>query len=451
MMKKQRFNLGFLMIVYTIVSLVIALGVFMAVNTGGSHLLSYKLYTKEYILDTEKQLLDDYIEYLNDNSKSLNSREAGIEWLNGRDNIMIAIYNGGHPFGNNENATGVILISASSDAPAMFELLQNEYADYWYTCPIMMLGDMSRTKLVRVMYYPMYAARRIVVYTAAGLAFGAFVVSLLLFIRRKTRYIAYLSRQLNMMEGGELSVPLVMKGSDELTSLAGNMDKMRLSFIERLEHEEEIDRSSRELMTAMSHDLRTPLTALMGYLEIVDSGTIKDEEKNREFISSALKRARQLKGMTDELFEYFLVYSTGDSAPELETVDAMTVFMQLWDESSFSLESEGFTVETLPGEESCEISVNVQLIRRVIDNIASNIRKYADKSEAVRFSTRVEGGMFEVRVTNRVGVIDKAESSGIGLMSCRKVLAAHNGSFEAGQKDGVFEAVIRIPAGNQDH
>lgn len=443
-MKKKRFHLGFLLVLYTIASLVGGGLVFGGVRLGGEWLINEKLYTRESIIEKEKELFTEYISWLNEKRGSLFSRKDGLKWLDDRADIMLAVYNGGSPIGNSDS--GVLLISASQDAPAMYELLQTEYADYWYTCPVMTGRDRTRTQLVRVMYYPMYRADRIVLYSSVGAAFAAFVVLLLLFIRVKMRYISYLTNQLAIMEGGELGMAMELKGSDELTSLAANMDRMRLSFIDKLKHEEDMERSRNELMTAMSHDLRTPLTALMGYLEIVDSGTVTDPEKIKEYIASAKRRAKQLKGMTDEMFQYFLVYSGEENAVQLEKMDALMLFTQLWDESGFTLESEGFTVETDISEGGCEIEANPDMMRRVFDNIVSNIRKYADRSDAVRLEMRTADEGFVVKVSNRSAERHTAESSGIGVMTCEKIMQIHGGRFETKMEEGIFTATVIIPA-----
>lgn len=71
------------------------------------------------------------------------------------------------------------------------------------------------------------------------------------------------------MGSGDLDHPITVRGNDEITSLALDMEKMRLSFQERIKGEEEAKRANSELITSISHDLRTPLTILMGNLDII--------------------------------------------------------------------------------------------------------------------------------------------------------------------------------------
>ena len=411
----------------------------------GRFVIEHAVYTPEHIRSREKQVFSEFIAYMNDAGITDFTDFDRIQpWFRGKDHLIVAVHNGGYAFADSNNST--LIYSSVPDAASTYELLQSEYADYWYTCPVTVRGDYLRTKVVRVMYFPMYAALRYVTFGAGFMSFVTFGACLLLLVRRKTSEISRLASQLEVMAGGELSVPLKAKGNDELTTLAENMESMRLSFIDRLKREEDMTRSSSQLLTDMSHDLRTPLTALIGYLDIVSSGKCEDEERIKAYIESARKRAYQIKGMTDELFEYFLVYSGKDSEASLEPMDAVTILGQLWSEAAFALESEGFDCHTHYPESSSEVAVSPRLLTRVLDNIVSNIKKYADPAFPIETELQKEKTSFSLCVKNRVkATTGKAESSGIGLASCRKIAEIHKGEFISGEEDGYFACTLRLP------
>ncbi|MBR4236545.1 MAG: HAMP domain-containing histidine kinase [Clostridia bacterium] len=446
--RKRRARLGVLLIVYTLVSLAAAAGVFFAARALGGYMIDRRVYTKERILSREKEYFNEFYSYLTENALSLTDRGQIEPWFEGRSDLIICAYNGGMPFAKDDN--GVIIYSSVSDAGSVYELLQQEYEGYWYTRPITVKGDYMRSKTVRVMYFPMYSAHRALMYASVLLAFAVFALCLMLLVRRKTRYMSELSAQLAVMESGDLSVPMRIRGNDEITTLAENTEQMRLSFIERLRHEEEMTRSSQQLLTDMSHDLRTPLTALIGYLDLIDGGKCESEAQKAKYISSAKKRAYQIKDMTDELFEYFLVYSEQDETLETEQTDAVTLYMQLWEESAFTLESEGFKTELAPAEESACLNVNVKLLRRVFDNVASNVRKYADKNFPVRAKMYAEGGYFVFEAENRIlEGNSRAESSGVGLAFCKRCAERHGGAFESGAENGSFICKLKLPTADR--
>lgn len=106
---------------------------------------------------------------------------------------------------------------------------------------------------------------------AAGCV-GLFFLLFLLGCRRIVRYIGLLSAEIQAMEGGELDHPITIQGEDELTALAASLDSMRLTLRRQQQEEAQAAAKIKNLVTEMSHDLRTPLTTLLLYTEILQEG-----------------------------------------------------------------------------------------------------------------------------------------------------------------------------------
>lgn len=442
--RKTRSKLGVVLVLITVLSVVLSVLAFFGINYAFRHILSGSIYKKEAIIKAEKQHLNDLITYLNQNRASITSEDVVRNWIRDKKDLMIAVYDPQNPYapGGNE----ATLYSSVKDALSMYNLLQDEYADYWYSSAVASRGDRIRSRVVKVMYFPMYRASSYCLYASAAFAFLLFVGILYFCIRRKTRYIFLLSRELQAMEGGDLSSPVTIRGNDEITSLALDMEEMRKSFIERLNKEEDMTRRASELLTAMSHDLRTPLTSLIGYLDIVELGKCTSPEQTQKYIRSGREKAYQIKEMTDKLFEYFLVYQPSDAPIETEIMDAGMLFSQLWAESALILETDGYIMNVTDPDCEMPIRANAPFLRRVIDNIVSNIRKYADKSEPVFVSMRKENGKFVFESVNTVGEkTGNAESSGIGLKSCEKILDSHEGTFVTEMRGNAFTVRLSIP------
>ena len=279
-----------------------------------------------------------------------------------------------------------------------------------------------------------------------GLAFLFFCVCYTVLIRSKLRYIQTLKAARDTMAGGELEQPVPIRGYDELAELAEGMDEMRRSFQTWFREEDRIRSANSRLVTAMSHDLRTPLTSLMAYLELLDRGKYADEAQMRHLIRQSLAQTKSIKSMTDKLFEYFLVYATEWEQPDMETLDADGLIPLLWREYAFTLESEGFTVNLDEMPLTGLVSVNLPLLRRAFDNVYSNLLKYADPDRHISISLRRIGEEASITVTNAVSPQrDRRESTNIGLNTCRRVFRLHGGGFETTEEDGTFTVRMALP------
>lgn len=105
--------------------------------------------------------------------------------------------------------------------------------------------------------------------------------------------------------------------------------------MERLGSEERVRTANRELITAISHDLRTPLTILLGYMDIIELGKYKTQEDLHQYIHNSREKAYQIKILSDKLFEYFTVSSASEEEEvEFEIYDGRELIDQLLDEAT---------------------------------------------------------------------------------------------------------------------
>ena len=281
---------------------------------------------------------------------------------------------------------------------------------------------------------------------SGALAFAVFSLCFISLVHRKLRVIQRLKQELDILAGGDLEYPVTVYGGDELGELASGIDSMRLSILNHQRAEEEMRAANSHLVTAMSHDLRTPLTSLMAYLELLEMDKVSDEAQKRHLIHQSLSKARSIKAMADKLFEYFLVYTSEWEQPEMERMDADEVFGQFWQEYAFALESKGFTVK-MGFEELCGIiEAKPELLQRAFDNLYANLLKYADAAKPVEIACQRRNGAVYMRIVNAISVQrDKRQSTNIGLNTCRRILAMHGGSFQTSGAGDMYEVVLTLP------
>ncbi len=298
----------------------------------------------------------------------------------------------------------------------------------------------------RFFYYASDAWFYSLVVVSALAAFVIFSGCFISIVGWKLRYVSQLKAELDILAGGDLNYPVTVRGDDELSELAAGVEQMRRSIVNHHETEEQMRSASSQLVTAMSHDLRTPLTSLLGYLELMERGKYKDEEQLRYFIARSREKAFCIKEMAEKLFEYFLVYSSEWEKPDFDVANADELLRQFWSEYAFSLENRGFTVITDFCPPNGTVQVNVDLLRRAFDNLYSNLLKYADSRQPVEIGYHAESGRVMLTVTNTVSEQrDTKESTNIGLNTCRRIVAYHSGEFSAVESEGTFRVCLALP------
>lgn len=172
-------------------------------------------------------------------------------------------------------------------------------------------------------------------------SFMLFAVIVLLGIRKKMKYISKLSDEIAILEGGSLDYKITIKGKDELAALAEGMENMRISFCNMIEQEAEITSENNRIITEMSHDLRTPVTSMMLYTEILKKGKYENEAQLLEYLKKIDQKARRMKQLSEHLFEYSLL--SGEDEVKLEEPDNFeTLLYDLFSETCSYLEQRGF-------------------------------------------------------------------------------------------------------------
>ena len=281
--------------------------------------------------------------------------------------------------------------------------------------------------------------------SALSLAALVFLATVLLYEQHITRTVQTLSRQVRQVSRGDLGMQIQPHSSDEIGQLALDVDTMRLSIIDKLQREEEAWKANSQLITAISHDVRTPLTALMGYLEIVSDENLTAEDRSA-YLEVCKNNAQRLKSLTDELFGFFLVFGkpTPDQAPE--DFDAATLLEQMILEHVMDLSQRGFQVETSADTISGTLRVDLSHFRRVFENLFSNVRKYADPACPVTITCRCDRDELIVTISNCINKNQpRVESNRIGLQTCHKLVHAMGGEFNQSRTKETFSVEVLLP------
>lgn len=302
-------------------------------------------------------------------------------------------------------------------------------------------------------YFYEYKYYNTVLIVCVAISLLFFIFIMLLFINKKTSYIEMIESEIKILEGGNLDYPITVKGKgkDELSSLAQSLDEMRKAFKERLKNEEKARAANSELLTAISHDLRTPLTALIGYLDIIEFKKYHTADELTKYIHNSREKAYQIKQLSDKLFEYFSVFNFDDEELELEHFDGNQLIEQLIDEQLLILQHNGFHFELVSCSTPFEIKIHLISIRRVFDNLFSNIIKYANPAKPVIIRYQVNKESLFIQIENHINTeMQSRNSTGIGMKTCKRIIEEHNGQISVTDNQNIYSVYIQLPLLNNN-
>lgn len=430
-------RLGVELIFVTLCSIVIAFLVFTVLSFLEIKILMEKFNDISFIEANTERVAGDLQKYVTDYRLSSFDMPEIDRWVRQKRNAVLMMYDGNR----------VVYDSSIVDFLDAQELPVRDNNHYRRLYTIQFSDKALKAELFCFFEYRFSAQ---VNYMKIGAAICCFAISLLLFIKRKTQYIDQLAGEIGILEGGNLEYKITVQGNDELTDLARSIDHMRMAVIERQREEQKAINGSHKLIAAMSHDLKTPLTILIGYLDILEGKKLKDNTQQDVYISKSREKAYQIKQLSDKIFEYFLAVDTSGDRLHKEIYSA-GVLCELIEDYIFTLEEKGFQVLYEAGQ-SClrnGICIDMQYIHRVFDNIFSNLLKYADPRKEVRIVVReaAEDGApyLAAVVENYIDERrDRVESSNIGLETCQSIMEQHGGVFIAVRREKIFTVEARF-------
>ena len=415
-----------------LIGLVLGVLLYVLLNALGGMLVDRVYMSQENVTRRKAQIYNQFSSYVT--SSGISGRDTGAvaRWTASHEYVSIFLFGTGR---EQQLYSGGEIMSSTAQAydPAVHgRLFPIRFADGLYQIAIDDSSQLLQRQVVRIVSF--------------AVASLGFLLLDLWYMQRLTRRIISLSREAAEVSSGDLNRSIAAPGADEVSALAASMDEMRRSVITRLGSEKRAWEANTELITAISHDIRTPMTSLIGYLGLLCEEN-RDPAEQKQFAQSAYGKAMELKDLTDQLFRYFLVYGKAELELNLERFDGRLLLEQLLGEAEFDLADAGFTVQRIEFEGECSLQADPLYLKRVMDNLVSNIKKYADPAQPLVALSELKDGELSLCLSNAVSSsLARKESTKIGLRTCEKILSSMGGSFRTVLEDGHFAAELRLPA-----
>lgn len=281
------------------------------------------------------------------------------------------------------------------------------------------------------------------------------------------RPISQLQKATREIKEGNLDFSLEIKEKDEIGQLCMDFEDMRVRLKESTEEKLKYDQENKELISNISHDLKTPITAIKGYVEGIMDGVASSPEKLDKYIRTIYNKANDMDKLIDELTFYSKI-DTNKIPYTFKKINVKSYFSDCAEELGLELEAKGIELGYFNyADDDVVIIADAEQLKRVVNNIISNSVKYLDKKKGI-INIRIKdiGDFIQVEIEdNGKGIAQKdlpyifdrfyrtdssrnssKGGSGIGLSIVRKIIEDHGGKIWATSREAtgtVMHFVLR--------
>ena len=286
----------------------------------------------------------------------------------------------------------------------------------------------------------------VILYVLVGIVI--FSVTFMILEEPGIRYLGRISDAVQSISQGNLNTEVDVTGDDEFSAMAANLNKMSSDIRKLMDKEREAERTKNELITNVAHDLRTPLTSIIGYLELLAGNTQIPQEMQHKYIEIAYSKSRRLEKLIEDLFG-FTKLNYGKIAMHIGQIDIVKLLEQLLEEAYPNFEEKNLSYDLQSNVPAKIISADGNLLARLFDNLIGNAIKYGADGKRVLVKIHGEEDTVTVSVTNFGRVIPADElpllfnkfyrveqsrsattgGTGLGLAIAKEIVDMHGGTI----------------------
>lgn len=284
-----------------------------------------------------------------------------------------------------------------------------------------------------------------------------------IYIIKKTLDVNIVNDALKKVNEGNLKEDIKLEGAPAIQELAHNINLIKNIYKDILDEGVKNEKLKTELISNVSHDLKTPLTSIINYVNILKNHDITEDERN-EYLLILEKKSLKLKSLIEDLFEMSKINS-GKIKLSKDIIDILSLIHQEVGEYGTLYEEKNISFKVSSEEESIYMELDGKLISRALENVIINALKYSMDDTRVYIKVKVEDKIVKISIKNianyemdfnekdifeRFARADKSrnskiEGSGLGLAITKSIVELHGGEVEIKREGDMFKLYILLP------
>lgn len=285
-------------------------------------------------------------------------------------------------------------------------------------------------------------------------------IPVLFIIFKHAGYLNRIMKAVHAIAQGESEPDIQIRGKSALADLAKDVNALKQGVRTSQREQVKSERLKTELITNVSHDLRTPLTSIITYTDLLKSMDVSEEDR-RSYIEIIDRKSKRLKVLIDDLFEASKM-ATGNIELLKSKVEIVQLLQQTLAEHNEEISSSSLQFKVTHDDRPIEAVVDGQKLHRVFDNLILNILKYSMPNTRVYIAVRNKQDEVEISFKNISefelgGNIDElferfkrgdqsrhTEGSGLGLAIAKSIIDLHDGELDIDVDGDLFKVIIKL-------
>lgn len=291
-----------------------------------------------------------------------------------------------------------------------------------------------------------------------------FLIFHFLLTYRKNRSLAEIISETEIMSNGDLDRLIEVNSKGDIEELAENINNISKQLKNRTIEERRAQQTKNDLITNVSHDLRTPLTSIIGYLEIIDTDQYKDEVELRYYVNIAYEKSKSLNVLINDLFELTKMQNNTINLNKVD-INLAELLGQVTAYFEYQFKNANMKSRINFSEDKMIVNADPEKLVRAFENLLSNAIKYGKDGYYVDVVAKLEYNVAVIQIINygqsispidlpyifdRFYRVEKSRNSniggsGLGLAITKNIIELHNGTISASSDNDKTIFEVRIP------